>query len=87
MVTQEEIKHAQEIQNAQDMLTATVNQRNSFANECVHLAAQIAARDRRISELESKVRDLDVPTPKSAIGLPPLRDWSNGNGHDTEAIQ
>lgn len=75
-----------ELQNAQDMLTCVLNQRNAAQNECVQLAAQVIGKDRKIAELEAKVKAMELP-PIQPIGIPPLRDWSNGNGHDTEAIQ
>jgi phage shock protein A len=44
-----------EMQAAQDLLTALTNQRNNAQNECVQLAANLAAAHRRIAELEAKL--------------------------------
>ena len=48
-----------------DMLQATANQRDAYANESVQLAAQLKAalrqgveKDKRIAELETKVKEL-----------------------------
>jgi len=42
------------LQQAQDMLRALENQRNSAQNECVQLAAQLMAAQRKIAELEKE---------------------------------
>lgn len=42
-----------QLQIAQDMLLAVMNQRNAAQNECVQLAAQLIALQRKITALES----------------------------------
>lgn len=54
-----------EIQTAQDMLAAMQNQRNAAQNECVQLAAQLTAANRKIAELEEKVKALTPDEPKA----------------------
>jgi cell division protein FtsB len=46
-----------------DLLAALSNQRNNALNECAQLAAQLAASQRRVAELEAKVKDLEAPRP------------------------
>ena len=58
------------LQQAQDMLRALENQRNAAQNECVQLAAQLLAAQRRIAELE-KAQQEQTPTRAT-------------NGHDME---
>jgi hypothetical protein len=43
-----------------DMLQAATNQRNAAQNECIQLAAQLAAAQRRIAELE-KAQEPELP--------------------------
>lgn len=76
-----------ELQNAQDMLTAVVNQRNASQNECVQLAAQVQAAQRKIAELEAKVKELtpaETPEPsnENVVKLTP----ANGRDPDFEAV-
>ena len=66
-----------ELQNAQDMLTAILNQRNAAQNECVQLAAQILAKDRKIAELEAKVKE-------SASKENPSDEFKPANGRDPD---
>lgn len=58
-----------QLQNAQDMLRAVENQRNSANNECVQLAAQIMSLQRKVEELQKTASVADevdpVPAPKS----------------------
>lgn len=49
-MTQDEFKA--QLQSAQDMLIAVSNQRNAAQNECVQMAAQIMALQRRVEELQ-----------------------------------
>jgi peptidoglycan hydrolase CwlO-like protein len=53
------------LQQANDMLQAVERQRNHAMNECVTLAAQIAAMQRRIAELE---REPEVMPPRVTNG-------------------
>jgi len=70
-MTQDEFKA--QLQSAQDMLTAVSNQRNASQNECVQMAAQIMALQRKVAELEAKAKEA------SAEPELPL----SSNGHDT----
>ena len=75
-----------ELQNAQDMLTAVLNQRNASQNECVQLAAQVLGRDRKIAELEAKIKELaKTPSPEpsneNVVKLTP-----NGRDPDFESV-
>ena len=75
-----------EIQNAQDMLTAVLNQRNASQNECVQLAAQVQARDRKIAELEAKIKELQ-PAPETNAGNENVvKLATNGRDPDFEAV-
>ena len=73
-----------ELQAAQDMLTAVCNQRNAALNECVQLAAQVQAAQRKISELEAKIKELGSPETNAAnenVDKP-----ANGRDPDFEAV-
>ena len=72
-----------ELQNAQDMLTAVLNQRNASQNECVQLAAQVQAAQRKIAELEAKIKELTAPeaSNENVVKLTP-----NGRDPDFEAV-
>ena len=75
---------SEELQSAQDMITAIVNQRNASQNECVQLAAQIQAAQRKIAELEAKIKELDSPETNAAnenVDKP-----ANGRDPDFEAV-
>ncbi len=61
-------------QIAQDMLRALENQRNAAQNECVQIAAQLMAAQRRIAELEKGAAP-DVPA-----------DVPAKNGHDHDQV-
>ncbi len=63
-------------QVAQDMLRALENQRNAAQNECVQLAAQLVAAQRKVAELEAKLKTADEPS---------LPLGNGANGHDAEA--
>jgi len=41
-----------QIQQLQDMLQGSINQRNASQNECLQLAAQVAALSREVAELK-----------------------------------
>ena len=69
-----------QLQNAQDMLTAVLNQRNASQNECVQLAAQVQAANRKISELEAKLKELEaVPADPNVVP-------QKSNGHDDSEV-
>ena len=76
---------SEKLQSAQDMITAIVNQRNAALNECVQLAAQVQAAQRKIAELEAKIKELDsAPETNAAnenVGKP-----ANGRDPDFEAV-
>ena len=74
-----------ELQNAQDMLTAILNQRNASQNECVQLAAQILAKDRKIAELEAKIKELEPHAEASNENVVKLAP-PNGRDPDFEAV-
>ncbi len=74
-MTEAEMK--EQIQAAQDMIGGLENQRNAHANECVQLAAQIKALQRKNAELEAKLAEKPAEEPELPL--------SNGaNGHDAE---
>lgn len=62
-----------QLQAAQDMLTAVSNQRNAAQNECVQMAAQIMALQRKVEALTPK----DAQEPELPLDKPVGR----GNGH------
>ena len=72
-----------ELQNAQDMLTAILNQRNASQNECVQLAAQILAKDRKIAELEAKIKELET-APETNTGNENVVKLAPPNGRDPD---
>ena len=72
-----------ELQNAQDMLTAVLNQRNASQNECVQLAAQVQAANRKITELEAKVKELQ-PAPETNTGNENVVKLAPPNGRDPD---
>ncbi len=58
-------------QIAQDKLQALMNQRNAALNECVELASQVMATQRKIAELEKNAKQVQTHI-------------SSRNGHDAE---
>lgn len=75
-----------ELQNSQDTLTSVINRLNAAQTLSLQFEVQLMAANRTIAQLEAKIKELE-PAPAKTENLPPIRDWSNGNGHDTEAIQ
>ncbi len=59
-------KMTDEQQAAQDMVQAVVNQRVRADNENAQLAAQVMAFQRKITELEAKVKELEEAAEKAA---------------------
>lgn len=57
-MTESEFKS--QIQAAQDMLEVMQEQRNSNANQIVQLGGQLKAAQRRASELEARVTELEA---------------------------
>ena len=74
---------APELQAAQDMLSAVCNQRNASQNECVQLAAQVQAAQRKIAELEAKIKELAAP---EASNENVVKLATNGRDPDFEAV-
>ena len=74
---------APELQAAQDMLQAVCNQRNASQNECVQLAAQVQAAQRKIAELEAKIKELAAP---EASNENVVKLATNGRDPDFEAV-
>ncbi len=75
---------SEEMQAAQDMITAVVNQRNASQNECVQLAAQVQAAQRKIAELEAKINELELPAETANENVVKLAP--NGRDPDFEAV-
>ena len=76
---------APELQAAQDMLQAVCNQRNASQNECVQLAAQLQAAQRKIAELEAKIKELDS-APETNAANENVDKPANGRDPDFEAV-
>lgn len=56
-----------QIQQLQDILQGSINQRNAAQNECLQLAAQVAALSRENAELKEKLAQAaapELPLPK-----------------------
>lgn len=49
-----------ELQNAQDLITAALDQRNASQNRELQLVAQLTAANRKIAELEAKMKASDA---------------------------
>ena len=49
---------SRELQAAQDMLQGSINQRNASQNECLQLAAQVAALSRDLEAARAKIAEL-----------------------------
>lgn len=87
-----------ELQNAQDMLTALLNQRNASQNECVQLAAQVIAEKRaneteratnaeltaKVSALEAKIKELGIAVSRETPVEMLGKPAANSNGRDPE---
>lgn len=78
-MTETEMK--EQIQTAQDLLEGMQNQRNAQANECVQLAAQIKALQRRNAELEARLAEATTPITPALDG----EIMPKANGHDIQA--
>lgn len=70
-MTEAEMK--EQLQVAQDMIAGLENQRNAHANECVQLAAQVKALQRKVQGLENKQAgacaiDDEIMSPDQANG-------------------
>lgn len=78
-MTESEMKERMQV--AQDMLRGFKNQRDSHANECVQLAAQIAALQRKNAELEAKLAE------KTSAPELPLAPAANGRDTEARAVQ
>ena len=76
---------SEELQGAQDMLSAVVNQRNASQNECVQLAAQVQAAQRKIAELEAKIKELSPAQETSNENVVKLSP-PNARDPDFEAV-
>lgn len=84
-MTEDEMKA--QIQVAQDMIKGLENQRNAHANECVQLAAQSMALQRKVTELEAKVTQLEgAEADKEAEADPRIPARANGHAEATAAV-
>lgn len=65
-------------QSLQDMLDGAINQRNAAQHECVQLAAALKASQRKVAELEEKLKAAEVGEPE--LPLAPVKNGHDGDG-------
>ena len=74
-----------ELQNAQDTLMAVINRLNAVQTQSLQFEVQLLAANRRITELEAKIKELES-TPETCAANEAGKAPTNGRDIDFEAV-